>query len=46
MMVRTFAVLMKKSPSVVSIISAFLITKVDVDGDAEDDKNKSQEVLN
>jgi hypothetical protein len=48
-MVVLIAVLMEKSPGVVSVISAFRMappaaTEVDSDGDAEDDKNRSQEV--
>jgi hypothetical protein len=51
MVVRTFAVLKKKSPGVVSVISAFRMaqpaaTEVDSDRHAEDAKKRSQEVLN
>jgi hypothetical protein len=50
MLVRTCAVLMKKSPGVVSVTSALrtappAATEVDSDGDAEDDKKRSQEFL-
>jgi hypothetical protein len=43
MVVRTFAVLMEKSPGGVSVISAFrmalpAVTEVDGDGDAKDGK--------
>jgi hypothetical protein len=44
MMVRAFTVLMEKSTGVVSVIN--LCFSHDSDGDAEDDKNRSQEVLN
>jgi hypothetical protein len=48
---RAFAVLMEKSPGVVSVMSAFRMpppaaTDVDNDGGAEDDKNGSQDVPN
>jgi hypothetical protein len=50
MVVHAFAVLMVKSPGVVSVISAFrmappAVTEVDSDGNAKDDKNRSQEAL-
>jgi hypothetical protein len=50
LVVRAFAVRMKNSSGVVSVISAFRMappaaTEVDSDGDAEDEKNRSQEVL-
>jgi hypothetical protein len=50
MVVISFAVLMKKSPGVVSVISAFRIAppaaiEVDSDEDEEDDKSGSQSLL-
>jgi hypothetical protein len=49
MVVRAFAVIMEKSPGVISFVSAFLmeppaLTEVDNDEDAEDDKDTSQRV--
>jgi hypothetical protein len=46
----TFAVLMKKSPGEVSVITASrmaspVVTDVDSDGDAEDGKKRSQGIL-
>jgi hypothetical protein len=50
MVVRAFAVLMEKSPSVVTVMSAAhvapqAVTEADSDEDAEDDNNTSQVVV-
>jgi hypothetical protein len=51
MVVRVFAVLMEKSPGVMSVTSSYrmatpAVTEVESNGDAEDDKKRSKEVLN